>query len=319
MSEDRILDKIQKLIDKAYGNTTDAEQKLLLEKADELMLKYSIDQMQLQDPNRPSTAPRIKGTEPILRDIPMSFEGADYYVQHAMQSMFRAVAKHLFVRVGSTVGNTAKCVGYPADLDFLEMFYLRIKLHMVSNLNPKVEPEEDWVANVTKLKNAGYKWERIHRMMDFHPTYPYAGRPWDRKFPLARKMKEYCEKYGIERNTASNLDNWRWDFISGYVYRLNERFRETREATMRTNDLLPALLNDKRSDVEEAFFNFFPDLRPHADDCQCPSCKVVTGNSSGNRRAVRRAASTRVFNADAYGRGAKVANTADLSAGGSLK
>lgn len=333
--EESILRKIQALVDKAYSTTFEAEQQALLAKADELMLKYSIDQMALQDPLRPNTAPNVKGSKPELRTFEFLKESVDYEIRSALSDLFRYCASYLFVRIGSWTYHDAKCVGYPADLDFLEMFYLRLKIHLIANLDPKPDPSKPWVDSMAALKNAGFKWEQIHDKLDGrHPDYPYSGQEWQRKFGVrfTAEMKRWSEQHGESRNKAGNLANWRRDFIDAYVWRLKRRMDEIRRNTLEENPNLPALLNDKKSEVDEAFWTEFPNERPHPKDCECDACHflrckdesctrtVCASYRKQRNRPVRASAGYyRVRNTDAEARGRKVADTADLSTGGQLR
>jgi hypothetical protein len=91
------------------------------------------------------------------------------------------------------------------------------------------------------------------------------------------------------------------------------------------------LLNDKKSAVDEAFYDAFPDMRPHPATCECDTCHGYCSDPTCTRpkcknwqkdskRPVRyRAEPSRAYNGLAYSSGAKAADRADLSAGGSLK
>lgn len=334
--DEGILRKIQKLIDKAYGNTTDAEQAALLAKADELMLRYSIDALRLMDPLRPNTAPRVHNSQPVVRVMRVEFQGGDYYTNAAMVTLFRHVARHLFVRIGNITWKEAKVVGYPADLEILEMFFTKLKLHLVASLVPRPTHGKPWQESMANMKNAGYRWQDIHYRLSEAalPDYPYTGQVWERRFGVkfTAEMKKLADKGVImERNTSSNLENWRYDFINAYVTRLGQRLTEVRSATIGDNPNLPALLKDKKSEVDEAYWNEFPNERPHAPDCQCDQCHGICHDPACKREQCKRAAKermkpvryrkvqTRAYNGSAYRAGASAANSADLGTGGALK
>lgn len=323
-TEDRALSRIQKLIDKAYGNTTEEEKRSLLAKADELMLKFSIDQMQLQDPNRPNTAPKITGSKPELRDITFTFQQAgddplDWDVRSAMRTMFGAVADHLFVKVAAIKQESAQCVGYPADLDFLEMYFLGLKMHIVANLSPDVDPESVWQMSLHPLKLSGLKWQDVHERLKSHPDYPYKDQRWERKIGV-RFTAEYKKFFPEERVSPTNMRVWRSDFISGYVQTLRTRLHEARKETFQDNPNLPALVEDKKSVVQEALWDLFPDLKPHPDDCDCDGCHRCSDKSCQRSRCrMAKMPAPRVryrnMNMSAYRAGGSVAKTADLGGG----
>lgn len=324
-----LLRKIQALVDKAHGNTTDAEAQALLSKADELMVKYSIEDSMLLDPNRPDTARPVFDSVPEMRNIVIlqDTSGADYVITWGLERMFRAVSEHLFIRVGSLSMNKAKVVGYPIDLNFLEMYFLKLKMHMFSNMLATVDPDKSWVECMARFKNMGYKWEEVHYKLRAHPDYPHADEYWERKFGVqfTSKMKKFCdENPEFPRNKSSNPRNWQIDYVDGYVRKVVERLREMRKDTVRDNPNLPDLIAGKKDRVTEAFYDEFPDLRPHPETCQCDQCHYKKCTNSdctrticqAQRRAKRmpaRRTSYRKLNTDAYATGRRIGGTADLS------
>lgn len=336
MSEDA-LRKIQALIDKAHSTTFEAEARALLQKADALMVKYSVEAFQIMAADRPNTARPVRESKPEQRTITLleGDTGADPYMRMTLSSIFRSCAQHLFVRVIDYNYREAKVLGYPVDLDFLEMYFLKIKLHMFSNMLMTVDSSKPWVEVLVGLKNMGYKWIDCHYKLREHTGYPYRESEWERRFGVTftAKMKKFCEENDVPRNSSSNPQAWREDFLDGFSGRLSGRLREMRQTTLNENPNLPALLNDKKSEVDEAYYDLVPSARPHPEDCQCDTCHFMkcSDDSCTRPRCVQyredrkkpvrrgRAAPMRTFNRDAYGAGRTVAEKADLSTTGSLK
>jgi hypothetical protein len=328
---DKVLRKIQALVDKAHGGTTDAEAASLLAKADELMVKYSIEQFQLMDPNRRTTARGPVYDQPEVRTITILQDsaGVDPEMRYCLTTLFRSCAQHLFVRVGSCSVKEAKVVGYPVDLRFLDMFFLKLKMQMFSEMIVTVDPEGDWVAQIAGLKNMGYKWENIHYKMQDHPDYPGVGLPWSKRVGglFYNKVVRYYEENNIPRNKSSNPKAWRQDYLDGYVYRIGARFREMREATLEDNPLLPDIIGQKKGVVDEAYWDEYPDRRPHPETCECDSCHVSRCRDGSCQRTVCVNARKpirmgsyryRKLNSDAQNAGRTAANRADLTDKGPL-
>lgn len=325
--QDKVLAKIQALIDKAHSTEFDEEAKSLLAKADSLMVKYSIEQFEILDPARRTTARGVVMEEPEIRTIHIQDRTPDIDSKFAdaVRTLFYYSAEHLFVRTANLSMTDAKVVGYPVDLRFLEMFFLKLKLQMFSEMIVTVDPEGDWIAQIAGLKNMGYKWEEIHRKMQAHPQYPGLGERWSKAVgsKFYSKVVRYYEDNGIARNKSSNPKAWREDFVDGYVYRIWERLKEMRAATVGDNPLLPDLIGQKKSSLDELFFSVRPDLRPHPEHCDCDTChaKKCTNRSTckrtvcANARKPIRYGSYRYRNthSDALSAGRTAANRADLT------
>lgn len=323
MSEERIMDRIQKLIDKAMSTEFKPEQDALLQKADALMMQHSIDQMQLEQ--RAATSPGVKHQAPELRWVamyaPEETSDVAWEVRSALNSMFMSLASHYHTKIAhhltsGPVGSVG-VVGYPSDLDFLEMMFVQLKLHMVLNLDPKVDVSQPWVVSVYNLKTSGRKWEQIHRMMQAHPGYPRRGEEWSKSCGLTmygQYKKFVADSPERDYVGTSSPETWRSDFIYGYVRDIQVRLREMRQQTVAENDNLPVLFKDKDAAVTDAFFELFPEQKPHEPGCQCESCqrarKPVRGKGYGGGRVRYRSAA-------AMSVGGKVAKSADLSPSGS--
>lgn len=265
-AEDTILVKVQKLVDKAWSTTFPAEKESLLAKADALMMRYSIDQFKLLDPSRPNTHGSVVNAKPILHE--MWYFGQDNdmpedgNIRDAIHQMWYSLATHFGCRVGYFGWRSAKVVGYQADIDFLEMMFLSLKLHLITNADPMCVPEVSWEGNVIAMKQSGMKWEQIHEKLQRHPSYPLVGREWSKSVGLRMYAvhKDWRDANPDEIANTGNPAQWRRSFVTGYVAEIRDRLAQMRRATMAAeeNRNLPALLADKKSEVDEAFLIFFP-------------------------------------------------------------
>jgi hypothetical protein len=312
MADDTILQKVQKLVDKAWSTTFEAEKVALLAKADAMMLKYSIEQVQLLDPSRPNTAAVIKGSTPEVREVWYYGEGNhghefDKEIRDTMAQLFYALGSHFHVRFGWYGWDHSKVVGYPADLDFLEMMFLSLKMHMLANLSPTVTPDLSWEHNLAALKNAGFKWEDIHKKLLVHPNYKYAGQPWQRNIGVnfTAVYRRWCEVHPDEIRNKANPAQWRRSFVAGYVTEIQNRLYAMRQETLKSDANLPALIADRKSIIEEFFYEMFPEKNP--------ANQKAVGARLVRSRGRSAAYHAPTLHGAAMSAGRRVAATADLS------
>lgn len=323
MQEEKIMDRIQKLLDKAMSTEFEPEQQALLQKADALMMQYSIDQVQLQ--HRAATDPGIKSQTPQKRTFKVyatRAEDADteWEIQAALSQLFQNLARHYHVRLMPRPHDlplgSLQVIGFPADMDFLEMMFIQLQMHLLTNLAPKASSDTPWVEVVANFKNTGHKWQEIHSKLQSHPDYPRRGEPWSKSAGLTMyaQYKKFVEKVGEEYVGTSSPKTWRSDFIAGYTTRIAGRLREMRAQTVGEDDRLPALFKDKDQQVEEALWILHPELKPHDPACKCDDCerarKPIRMSGPGSRGG---SSGFRHRNTGAMNAGGKIANRADLA------
>ena len=295
----------QKLVDKAWSTTFESEKEALLAKADALMLKYSLDQFALLDPSRATTAP-IKGQEPEMRVIHYFGEELRTYDEQIMSTahtIFYHLATHTGCRVGSFGWSNSKVVGYPADLDFLEMLVLSLKLDLLKRVDPQIVPEITWELNLVALKQAGRKWTVIHEMLEKHPNYKYRGQAWSHSIGVSftAVYKRWRDANPDEPHNVANPTMWRRDFMDGYATGIVRRLRDMRAASVQENKNLPALIADKTKSLDDLYNELWPPVE-------------IKSTSTGKGRVQRyRAPKQRAFSAAAQAAGLSAAAKADLS------
>lgn len=316
--DDPILQKVQKLVDKAWSTTFEAERESLLRKADALMLRYSIDQYQLLDPTRSNTAAPIQGQSPEMREIWYFGQGVsagrvldDYDIIGSIASMFYDVAMHFHCRVGYYGWSQAKVVGYPADLDFLEMMFLTLKLNLLSRIDPKVTPAISWKENLVALKQAGHKWEQIHYKLQVLPDYPLKDKPWASGgkgfgiFPST--YQAWLRRNPDEAKNFGSPALWRRSFVEAYGDEIRYRLHQMARHSSATVDNLPDLIKNKDAGLDDLFNELWPPI-PYVEPVDDGSKKRVVRYKEPKPKAVS-------HQAMAAGRAA--AQTADLNQRGS--
>ena len=324
--DDPILQKVQKLVDKAWSTQFPAERDALLAKADALMLRYSLDSYMLLDPKRSNTAAPIKGQSPEMREMWYFGEKVrsttvidDYDIIDDIAKMFYRLAQHFHVRIGYYGWSSAKVVGYPADLDFLDMMFLSIKLHLLGKIDPHVTRDLTWKENLCALKQAGFKWEDIHAKLDGLPDYPFNGKPWRAggkgfsAFPNA--YNKWLRENPDEQANYGSPALWRRGFVHAYSDMIGYRLREMARESAQTVDNLPALLKSKDSGLDELFNELFPPVEYVAPPVDPNAKQKVIKYKEPKPKAVSyaamRAGEAAARTADLNQRGARVGRSDD--------
>lgn len=314
--DDPILQRVQKLVDKAWSTTFPAERDSLLAKADALMLRYSIGRYMLLDPQRSSTAAPIQGQSPECREMWYFGEKVassrvidDYDIIGDIANLFYRLAQHFHCRVGYYGWSSSKVVGYPADLDFLDMMFLSLKLHLLGKIDPKVSSDLSWKENLVALKQAGFKWEDIHQKLDGLPDYPFNYKPWragGKGFSIfPNTYNKWLRDNPDEHKNHGSPALWRRGFVEAYCMQIHIRLDEMARASAQTIDNLPALIKNKDQGLDELFNELFPPAEP---------VEVKAETSKVTRY---KAPKPKAFSHQAYAAGVAAAKTADLNQRGS--
>lgn len=327
-----VMRKVQALLDKAASTTFDAERDAFLAKADAMMMRHSIEEVELASRERGKNHGPIK---PELRTIivPMTDKSG---VSDSLYTLFYRLARHVGCRIGPTHFSSAdggwaiKVVGYPTDLDYLQMLYLNLQLHFLSKMEPKPDASLTDVENFTNLWESGLSYERIFRVMGWewatNPDGTTKQVTRKRLRPMRAAYQAKCVAEGREPIKGLKGNSYAKSFIDGYVYRINRRLDEMAEARKEASKGHEVVLAGRGSDLDEAFWDLFPDRRPHPKDCECDTCHFGKCNDvkctrprcvqyrEDMKKPVRyRSAATVKTDHRAFGRGQQVANGADLS------
>lgn len=295
----KTLDKVRKLLAKAASTGYGEEAKAFEQKAEELMMQYRIAEYELMQGD-----PRNMKYQPESRDWRASFAEAGEFSQYA-RILLIYVAEHCgCIPVGFVNGWEYRFYGYPADLDFVDAIFTGLLLHLVNTIQPKYDPNISLGENVANFKDAGYKWERIFEMC-------FPGERWDRRHGsrvLGPYKKFIAANPDREWNKTTSLEAYRTQFMQAYTGRIAQRLQQIKKAADTGQGLV---LVGRESDLKEAFYNVYPERRPHAPECQCSTCKPPRSNSivrtrgSGTYRGP-------AYNPAAYRAGNRAANSADL-------
>lgn len=170
------------------------------EKADALVTMYAIEEFELA----------MRGDK-NARQVPelREYEYGDFppELREEMAWIFGALAEHCRCKIGWHGYHRSKIVGYPADLEYLDLMFTSIRMHMSANVRPHPSKEMGYEASLALLKESGMKWKDIY--LRLLPIFPE--RFVDSVANVARQKKDsYAGKtpYQIdyERHTERHPD-----------------------------------------------------------------------------------------------------------------
>lgn len=258
-----ILRKVRALIDKADSTNFSAERDSLLAKADAMMAAYAIESFELE-----FARPAQEREKPDMRKFEYGRTGVDV-ADSTIYEIFYKLARHCKVMIGYYGYTHSKVVGYKADLEYLDMLFTSVKLHLAMNLEPRPQPDLSEYENFVLLKEAGMKWQRIWELL--HP-----GEPFNRSHcqKLLRRYGDECKAQGREQ-VKGHPDIYRRSFMDGYKYKLGNRIRQMQAARDEATKGHEITLYNMENDLKEFFWEMFPDQRPHPANCECDGCHVV--------------------------------------------
>jgi len=301
-TEDSILRRVRGLVAKANATEFEAERESFMAKADELMEKYAIDQALLL--MQEDSSARVV----IRRDMDIDWwyelRGLDYEVRSRIHSLWRYCVEFCRCYQSTSTWDYQQRIvpvyGIKSDLDYLELLFTDLFLQMSLMLKPKYDPNLSLGENVYHAKNAGMKYTDI-AIWSGHPEWveQTVGKRGGVGFKSVDggRMKHAYQRFlnehrpGESRITMHPL-TYIMSFMDGYVTEIHRRFRSMRSTRDESNGSgMELVIRDIRKQALEAFYDDFPEFRPHPADCQCDVCKAARMPVKSTGRRVSRAVS----------------------------
>lgn len=276
----RKLEQVRALLDKAASTTFDAEADALRAKADELMVSYGIEELELRFARKANERER-----PVVQEIRISTDYLGYELHIQLSQLFYSLARHVGVIVAPFSSyRTAKVIGWRRDLEYLELMYTNLQFDMVRKMDPQGDSRLTFDENVVMLKEAGLKWEEVFRRMRKAGLFP-DGQEWERRIGVRFTgiYTRWCKEHGVTRHYASPTV-YRRSFIEGYTTRINSRLREMAAARGLAGQGHELVLHNAEEDLKEFFYEMYPDRRPHPADCECEDCHFGKCNNKACTR-----------------------------------
>lgn len=262
MITEDVLAKIAKLIERAsHSATPEAERDLCLERADAMMVKYSIDRAFLE-----SVKPA--GTREAPTSVDIAFVPISDPFRYEMRELLRALAESSRVRVafrGNWKESQAILVGFPSDIEYCRMLWTGVYFAFVSRVNPSWDTALTADQNIKILKESGKKWAQIAIEANAHG---FECKPNDGRLKAA--YRRACKAEGVEPTAHTQRHGaYRASFVEAFVYTVTARLRKQADAAagiVRDNPGSELVLADRSVHVDAKFYDMFPDFRPMSDE-----------------------------------------------------
>jgi hypothetical protein len=258
MTSNPKLATVRALLDKAEASTFPDEAATYRAKAEELMVKYRIEEEQLIASDPVSMKP-LWGDTPVVRyDSP--------FVNN-YHHLFHYIATHCGVLYEAQWGRDsngermlfARTVGYESDLRYAEALFTAARMVFADKLEPTINrslPEED---NIYRLRAAGIERVRIADMV-----WGMGSRNDKRLLSkVGRVYAAECKRRGEEPMVAGRGVNgaaYREQYAEQFVSTLRGRLYQARADVAKSGGLPE--LHGRKERIQEAMYERFPYLRP---------------------------------------------------------
>lgn len=258
MAEEKLLNKIRGLLEKAERTEFEAERDSFLAHAQRLMDQHRIDEALLSYKKGPESAAPIS----YEIDLPSSkFQDKKY-------SLLYYIGEHCGVRTVWSAGGKGVMVGMQSSIEMAELLYTLAVLEFDSRIDPTWDSEKSFDANVKALQEAGKKWVQIAHIANRNGGNPRTGMPgsttdgsW-----LKTAYRRECARLGEEpRRQTQRHDAYQESFSSSFVAtiynRLEKMRRDADEERGEAVGKLPAIMSEQDR-VNAEFWRLFPHLHP---------------------------------------------------------
>jgi hypothetical protein len=223
-------------------------------KAEELMNKYRVDEMDLSQSDIDAG---LSAVVPVMRRIPLCPTASQF------RNVYWSIAYYVMEHVGGrglpkyqrdengTSTLVLEVYGYESDLRYLEVLYQEARLVFADRMEPRIDPTLTDQENVYRLRSAGMERGRVADMMG-----------WPKgAIKVTRLYKRACEERGEEAVLTGkdmNVKVYREQYTRGFINEFWDRLWRARQATAAG---YPVLL-DRKVNVDEAYYAAYPHMRP---------------------------------------------------------
>jgi|SRR5690242_5267580 len=258
------LATIQGLLNKAESTDSPAEREALLERAEQLMQKYSIDAAMLSEARKLSSGIAETPEQRVFEFMPANDKlGNQWY------NLIIAVAKHYDCEFFGWTSGNGYLVGFPSNMDLVEMVYTSLRLQALQKLDPKPVRELAFDENVYILHEAGVKWQMIAHLMNktYHEATEiglplgdgWEATPWDEKRKdggrMIRACKRWCKVIGEPYRAVQSPVTFQRSYAQGFLNEVRDRFarlRKYREDQIKSTNGAELVLFDRNKLVQDA-------------------------------------------------------------------
>jgi hypothetical protein len=249
-----MMSKIQALFAKADRTEFPEEAAAFYAKAEQLMRKYRIDEEQLIATDQFSAVPVMHS----LLGFDINSEFYSYYVV-----TMRYIADHCGIEIvtrynrdGEDRGMWFDLFGYELDLQLAGFMWSEARLVFGSHLEPTVDAKAGDQVNAYNLRQSGMLRKDIARRL------------WGENTPANRSRAQRlyiaeCKVRGEQpllTGLGSDAETYRESYAQGFVSRLHDRLKASRDAVDSTGGVM--VLHGRVERIKEAKYQAYPRLRP---------------------------------------------------------
>jgi hypothetical protein len=252
VAEEKILSRVQKLLDKANAEgVTEKERQLFLDKADELMMKHSIDEAMLM-----ASLSKEERRKPVAE----RFHAADANAPHweKFRTVLMMIANLHRVRSAFHYDGDVTLVGFYEDVEYVKMKWLNVYLHFSRTINPEWDNRLSPEQNAYNFHRSGTPWT------DVEDIAKAKGCNWNIK-KLRDGYRRYALSIGEEprRMTQRNFA-YKESFAEAFRTRICIRIQELMEErdSMASEAGALVAVKDLGIEVDALFYEVFPHLDP---------------------------------------------------------
>lgn len=283
------LATIQGLLDNyaSFKDSNPDTAQAYLEKAEALMQKYAVDEAML------SAARQLAGgivEEPEQRVV--TFMPAKDPLGNQWYNLYIGVAQHYDCEFFGWTSGSGYLVGFPSNMDLVEMVYTSLRLQALSKLDPKPRKDLTFDENVYILHEAGIKWQRIAFLMNqaYYEAKELGGLdrlglpedtdtqwnfytsdaatwspvPWEVNDKgvgkkdggrLIRAAKRWCKDIGEPYRAVSSPVTFQRSYAQGFLNEVRDRFarlRKYRDEQVKSTSGAELVLFDRNKLVRDA-------------------------------------------------------------------
>lgn len=253
--EERIIEKIQKLIAKAESTEFDEEKRAFLKKADELM---QLNMLSEWDLNRKQKAQSVTV---MTKEVPVVSFGMKH-VTDSFVNLASVVAGHcrctaLFRGIG--YGDVSSEVwGRENDLEYFELLYTSLRMQAQRAIDPQFQQDKTIGENIYSMKAAGLTWATIAVRCGY---YAYEA-DFDKKDARwIRWYKEECTRQG-SAPIGAQPKNYQLNFMKAFVISLDDRLYQIRRENEKitTQGTMALAIRDNKAEVDSAIKKRYPKM-----------------------------------------------------------
>ena len=272
---DKKMKTIQALLDRAdHPNTPEGEADSCRAKAEEMMVKYRIEESELIA----SGALAAETITPVDRIVNITPSASPYL--NTYYNIMIYVAQHVGARMKYVWGWNdgvhylqARLIGYESDIRFAETLFTNARVVFADRMEPKPRADMTDQENVYRMRSAGMERIRIAKLMGYGDTNSATAK-------VTNMYKRECKKRGEDPTLTGrgmSVKAFRESYSEGFLGEFYQQLWRARNAIDTGSAAL--VLAGRKEAVDEAYYERFPNERPGNERA------IGEGKASKNRRA----------------------------------